>query len=75
AMLGFFLITVTIFIHGPELFVKPSGLSADWLWLWEVYQRSNFVKNLCLLGVCIHLLNYSSGRYSLDHFLETKRKK
>jgi len=73
-LLALFLITVTIFIHGPELFVKPIGLSADWLWLWEVYQRSNFVKNLCLVGVCIHLLNYSSGKYSLDYVVENFQK-
>ena len=32
---------------------------ADWI-------RSNLVKNLCLLGVCVQLGQHVPGRYSLD---------
>ena len=66
-MLGFFLVVVTAAIHGGSLTGLPAGLPADWGWLWQVYQRSNFVKNICLLGVCFHLLNHEPGRFSLDH--------
>ncbi len=65
--LGIFLVLVTAVIHAPNLFVKPVGLSPDWVWLWDVYQRSNFVKNLCLLGGCFYFYNHQPGRYSIDH--------
>lgn len=67
AMLGAFLVLVTVVIHLRGVMGLPEGLPADWGWLWEVYQRSNLVKNLCLLGVCFHLLNHEPGRFSLDH--------
>ena len=31
------------------------------------------VKNLCLLGVCVHLLSHQPGRYSLDRYLARAR--
>lgn len=70
--LGLFLIVVTVLIHAPALIGIPPTLPDDWHWLWEVYQRSNFVKNLCLLGVCFHLINHETGRYSLDELLKKK---
>ncbi|MBC7544837.1 MAG: hypothetical protein H7338_19100 [Candidatus Sericytochromatia bacterium] len=73
AMLGGFLLVVTLGLHGPALFSHPAGLPSDWHWLWDVYQRSNFVKNLCLLGVCLQLLHHVPGRYSLDHWLAARR--
>ena len=66
-LLGAFLIAVTAIIHLPAVFSSPPGLAPDWAWLWDVYQRSNLVKNLCLLGVCFHLINHKPGRYSLDY--------
>jgi NAD(P)-dependent dehydrogenase (short-subunit alcohol dehydrogenase family) len=30
---------------------------------------SNFVKNLCLLGVCFHLLHHQTGKLSLESYL------
>ena len=64
-VLGLFLVVVTATIHVPALFAAPESLSANWHWLWDVYQRSNFAKNICLLGGCIHLMNHQLGRYSL----------
>lgn len=66
-LLGVFLVVVTAMIHVPALFSRPEGLAEDWGWLWDVYQRSNLVKNLCLLGVCFHLINHEPGQFSLDH--------
>jgi len=67
-LLGLFLITVTIMIHGQGIIATPESLPDQWHWLWNVYQRSNFTKNLCLLGVCFHLLNHNPGKYSIDNF-------
>jgi uncharacterized membrane protein YphA (DoxX/SURF4 family) len=63
-LLAGFLIVVTLTIHLPALFHKPANLPADWSWLWDVYQRSNFFKNLCLLGVCFHLMNHRVGKFA-----------
>lgn len=65
-VLGVFLIVVTVVIHGPAMLHRPEGLPADWDWLWDVYQRSNFFKNLCLLGVCIYLTHHKVGCFSVD---------
>jgi uncharacterized membrane protein YphA (DoxX/SURF4 family) len=73
AMLGAFLVVVTAVVHLRGVLGLPDGLPEDWGWLWQVYQRSNLVKNLCLLGVCFHLLNHEPGRFSLDHLLERRR--
>jgi len=64
-LLGIFLVFVNLTIHGPALVYTPSDLTPDWIWLWQVYQRSNFVKNCCLFGVCLHLINHKLGKYSL----------
>lgn len=71
-VLGAFLIAVTLAIHLPALFAKPAGLPADWTWLWDVYQRSNFFKNLCLLGVCFHLTHHRVGRFAVGGGLINK---
>ena len=67
--LGIFLVVVTLLIHVPGMFIYPADLPADWQWLWDLYQRSNFIKNVCLLGVCFHFLYHEPGSYSLDRFL------
>jgi uncharacterized membrane protein YphA (DoxX/SURF4 family) len=72
-ILSAFLLVVTLGLHGPALFRHPAGLPQDWQWLWDVYQRSNFVKNLCLFGVCLQLLHHEPGRYSLDFWLASRR--
>lgn len=66
ALLGGFLILVTVTVHGPALLHVPTELPEDWRWLWEVYQRSNFFKNLCLVGVCIYLTHHRVGRFGFD---------
>ncbi len=68
-LLGGFLFAVTITIHLPACLAAPAELPEAWHWLWNVYQRSNLVKNFCLLGVCFHLINHEPGRYSLDAIL------
>ena len=66
--LGFFVVVVTIVIHIPGMFVYPPELPSDWGWLWDLYQRSNFIKNVCLLGVCFHFLYHEPGRFSVDQW-------
>ena len=66
-LLGGFILLVTILIHIPATWHQPADLPPSWRWLWDVYQRSNLVKNLCLLGVCFHLINHQPGKYSLDY--------
>ena len=73
AMLGGFLVLVTAVVHLRGMLGLPTGLPLEWSWLWELYQRSNFVKNLCLLGVCFHLLNHEPGRFSLDAWWKARR--
>ncbi len=65
--LALFLVVVTIAVHLPGLFTRPDSVPADSAWLWDMFQRSNFVKNLCLLGVCIHLMEHAPGRFSWDY--------
>lgn len=65
-LLGTFLLLVTVTIHGPALLHHPADMPKEWTWLWDVYQRSNFFKNLCLLGVCFHLNHHRVGRFGLD---------
>lgn len=73
-LLGLFIIAVTIIIHIPGMLSTPENIPEEWLWLWNVYQRSNFIKNLCLLGVCFHLINHRLGRYSLDIYLKKQNR-
>jgi putative oxidoreductase len=72
-VLGVFLIAVTAVVHGPGLVGHPATVPHDAEWLWTIYQRSNFVKNVCLLGVCVHLVTHRPGRYSLDTFMQARR--
>ncbi len=65
--LATFLVGVTLAVHLPGLFTRPDSVAEESAWLWDMFQRSNFVKNLCLLGVCIHLMEHAPGRYSLDY--------
>lgn len=60
-------VVVTLAVHVPGLFERPPDMAEDVAWLWDMFQRSNLVKNLCLLGVCIHLAQHTPGRFSLDH--------
>ena len=67
--LGSFLIVVTLVVHIPGMLSHPAELADEWRWLWDVHQRSNFIKNVCLLGVCFHFLYHEPGLYSLDRVL------
>ena len=71
-LLGTFVVAVTLAVHLPAVFHYPPGIPADWAWTWDILQRSNLVKNLCLLGVCIHLYHHRPGRYSLEHWLNAE---
>lgn len=71
--LGIFLVIVTLLIHVPGMFAYPADLPEQWQWLWDLYQRSNFIKNVCLLGVCFHFLYHEPGTYSLDRIYKLKR--
>jgi uncharacterized membrane protein YphA (DoxX/SURF4 family) len=68
-----FLIVVTAVIHIPGMFRVPSDLAVDSGWLWDLYQRSNFIKNVCLLGVCFHFFYHEPGRYSLERWWADRR--
>jgi uncharacterized membrane protein YphA (DoxX/SURF4 family) len=65
-LLGAFLFVVTVTVHVPGVFRVPADIPVDAAWLWAVFQRSNLVKNLCLLGVCVHLTTHAPGRFSVD---------
>lgn len=69
-LLSGFLIAVTVSVHGPALFSIPSTIHTEDQWLWIILQRSNFVKNLCLLGVCFHLYYYEPRCFSLHYLLK-----
>ena len=71
--LGVFLIVVTAAVHVPGILVNPEWIPAEYSWMWVILQRSNLVKNLCLLGVCFHLLHHEVGKYSLESWLERRR--
>lgn len=75
-MLGTFLVVVTALVHAPALASASAPVSdpAD-RWIWDTLQRSNFVKNLCLLGVCMMLPFYETGNWSLHSYLERKRRR
>ncbi|MCP4036040.1 MAG: DoxX family protein [bacterium] len=70
--LGIFLVVVTLLIHVPGMFAYPPDLPREWQWLWDLYQRSNFIKNVCLLGVCLHFLYHEPGAYSVDQRLSSE---
>lgn len=70
--LGIFLILVTLLVHLPAVYFNPSELPEQYHWMWQILQRSNLVKNLCLLGVCVHLMHHPLGRHSLEYRLKNK---
>ena len=67
--LGAFLIFATLTVHLPGVLVAPISVNASCERLWSILQRSNLAKNLCLLGVCVTLIDYKVGRYSLERYL------
>lgn len=69
-ILGTFITLVTAIVHAPALFITPSFIDSNNEWMWSILQRSNFAKNLCLLGVCLLLSQYTPGRYSITGYLK-----
>lgn len=74
-LLGLFLIVVTLVIHLPGMFQAPDSIAPADMWLWDLYQRSNFIKNVCLLGVCFHLLTHEPGSLTLPGYLQRQRQR
>lgn len=70
--LALFLVIVTLAVHAPGILSRPPEVAASCGSLWDILQRSNLVKNICLLGVCFHLLHHEPGRYSLQAFLQRR---
>ena len=71
--LGVFLILVTLLVHAPGVLSYPANLPEESRWAWDILQRTNLVKNLCLLGVCFHLLQYQVGKYSLEAYVKRRQ--
>ena len=71
--LGLFVVVVTLLVHAPGIMNYPATVQTECYWMWDILQRSNLVKNVCLLGVCFHLLHHEVGKYSLEHFLNSKK--
>lgn len=67
--LALFLIVVTLVVHAPGVMIKSLNIPESDYWMWEILQRSNLVKNMCLLGVCLQLHYYELGKYSLEKYL------
>jgi uncharacterized membrane protein YphA (DoxX/SURF4 family) len=63
--LGIFLLAVTTLVHLPGIIRGNSALPAELAWMWQILQRTNLAKNICLLGVCFHLYTHKPGRLSL----------
>lgn len=72
--LAAFLVVVTLAVHAPGVMFHSLEIPDEHYWLWEILQRSNLVKNLCLLGVCLQLLHHELGKYSLESYLRSQRK-
>ncbi len=70
--LGAFLVIVTPLVHLPGIFIVPQTIAPEYHWMWQILQRSNLVKNLCLLGVCFHLLYHEPGKYSVEAYLKRR---
>ena len=73
--LAAFLVVVTAAVHLPGVVMHPAGLAPENYWMWEILQRTNLVKNICLLGVCFQLLHHKPGKYSLEAYLDSSTKK
>jgi len=71
--LGAFAAVVTLAVDVPGGSPLPVFVESEALWLWDILQRTNLVKNICLLGVCFHFLHHRLGKYSLARYLGNKR--
>lgn len=66
SVLAIFILVVTFTVHVPGVFMAPVDIPQESLWMWDILQRSNLVKNLCLLGVCLLLFYYEPKKYSYE---------
>lgn len=64
--LAAFLLIATFAVHVPGALVDHPELPGQYQWMWIILQRSNLAKNLCLFGVCLHLIYYVPGKYSIS---------
>ena len=71
--LALFLVAVTLVVHAPGVMMKALNIPEADYWMWEILQRSNLVKNLCLLGVCLQLHFHQLGKYSLEEYVKRRR--
>ena len=67
--LSLFLLIATFAVHVPGVLVDYPELPNQYQWMWTILQRSNLSKNLCLIGVCLHLLYYTPGKYSVTYYM------
>lgn len=72
-LLGTFVMVVTLVVHLPAIIMDPEFVTDSNKWLWDILQRSNLAKNLCLLGVCILLWHYQPGRWSVQEILRDRK--
>jgi len=72
-IIGSFIIVVTLTVHLPCLFYTPEEIPGNVSWMWTILQRSNFVKNLCLLGVCLNLWYYEPQKLSYTYLIKNKQ--
>jgi uncharacterized membrane protein YphA (DoxX/SURF4 family) len=70
--LGIFLVVVTVGVHLPGIVQGNSAIPAEMEWMWQILQRTNLAKNICLLGVCFHLWSHQPGRLSLTEVLRVR---
>lgn len=70
--LGFFVVVVSLVVHLPGVMQMPPTMPQEWTWVWDILQRTNLVKNICLLGVCFHLLHHKVGKYSMEAWLRRR---
>lgn len=68
--LAAFLLIATFAVHVPGALVEHPELPREYQWMWIILQRSNLAKNLCLFGVCLHLINYTPRKYSVQSLLK-----
>lgn len=73
--LGIFLVIVTAAVHLPGVFSTPGDIEPRYAWMWDILQRSNLAKNMCLLEVCFHLLHHRVGKYSLEKYARAEFRK
>lgn len=63
---------VTLVVHVPGVLARPVFVESEALWLWDILQRTNLVKNISLL-VFFHFLHHRLGKDSLARYLENER--